>query len=311
MEEKYKKFLEVDWSTNDAWQNYFANITPTPPGSRVLHYKKKFYKFRVDNDFDITWEPPIQTNQQTSGPQQQGGYRPNYSAPFTGNFVPLYGNTIISKSVACIEILMWIASTTLIFMFHDYSLKASCATLCIRVFRRIGKPKFNIEYAQTLFLDEHLHLLMYMLLLMIDRHSIYTTIPFLITSILNISDFCRHYGIITALMNKIVNKRTILCELRSNSELMLGVIMIIGIFFGVNGFFLPIFYWQFLRFKYIFNTDSKISFGKLNSGVNTIKPKLPRPVRWVVSKIQQLFDFLGRTETKEGQAAGGANCLIF
>jgi hypothetical protein len=46
MEEKYTQFKEYDWA-------YYTNIFPTPPPSKILIYKKKFYRNKIDLDFDI------------------------------------------------------------------------------------------------------------------------------------------------------------------------------------------------------------------------------------------------------------------
>ena len=58
MEEKYKKFKEYDWVTSEEWQAYYRNIYPTPPPSKILRYKKKFYRNKIDSDFDIDYKPP-------------------------------------------------------------------------------------------------------------------------------------------------------------------------------------------------------------------------------------------------------------
>jgi len=146
---------------------------------------------------------------------------------------------------------------------------------------------------------------------MIDRLNQFCILPFYLTAILNIFDCFRFYNILKELSNKVINKRVALCELRANSEVLIGFILIIGIFFSVNSFLLPIFYWQFLRFKYIFNSDTSLSFGRLNSLVNKYKSKLPSPLRFIVNKIQQVCEFLGKTEANPGERAGGSNCLIF
>ena len=56
MEEKYKKFKEFDWQNNQEWQLYYSNLYPTPPPNKIERYKKKFYKNKIDNDFDIDYQ---------------------------------------------------------------------------------------------------------------------------------------------------------------------------------------------------------------------------------------------------------------
>jgi hypothetical protein len=306
MEEKYKQFSEINWTENKEWQLYYTNLTPSPPGHRVNHYKKKFYKLKIDYDFDIAYEPPKPTynanNYQQNRPGATGGL----------NLVSIYGTTLFGKTMAFIEFVLWQISLVLIFTYHKYALISVIFPLVIRVFRRLGRPNFTFGYAQDLLLDEHLHMLLYMLLLLIDRFNLFMTVPYIMTVILNISDFMRHYGILKNLAEKVVSKRVLLSELRGTSELIIGFLLIVGIFVGTNQFLLPVFYWQFLRFKYIFNIDCKSAFSRLNVIVNNVKSYLPSPLQFPISKIQQLFEYLGRNESKPGEGgAGGANCTIF
>jgi hypothetical protein len=135
MEEKYKKFLEIDWSNNNEWQLYFSNLTPTPPGNKVLYYKKRFYRLKVDNEFDINWEP-----QQASTSNSSQSNRTNNFSGFPTNFVSIYGDSIFSKILVFIEFWLWLISSGLIISYHPYGLKLSLIPLFTRIFRRIGRP---------------------------------------------------------------------------------------------------------------------------------------------------------------------------
>ena len=305
MEDKYKKFLQVDWENNQEWQLYFSNLLPTPPGSKVLYFKKKFYKLKIDNDFDITYDPELKTKTSKNKPYSSSN---QYQA---NSFVSYYSHTTKGKIISFIEVALWIISVLLLMQYHSKSLMFSIFVLLFRIFKRVGLPKLNMEFAQSLFLDEHLHILLVNLLLMIDRLNQYTLFPFYLTALLNIFDCFRNYNILTGLSSYIINKRVILCELRANSDLMIGILLFFGIFFHTNSFLLPIFYCQFLRFKYIFNSDTNLAFRRLNILVDQIKPKLPSFAVKIISKIQELASYLGRTEAKDGQKAGGANCIVF
>ncbi len=57
MENKYMEFIRYDWDNSEEWKNYLENIFPPPPQSRILYYKKKFYKLKVDSNFDINYIP--------------------------------------------------------------------------------------------------------------------------------------------------------------------------------------------------------------------------------------------------------------
>ena len=301
MEEKYKKFLEIDWANNSDWHLYFSNITPTPPGNKVLYFKKRFYRLKIDADFDINYEPQQKASSNT---QQQS----TFTKP---TFTSYHSNTTFGKLISAFETLLWIISIALLVSFNAHALKFALLVLLFRIFKRVGRPRFNIEYAQSLFLDEHLHLFLFQLLLLLDRLNQFTLVPFYITSLLDIFDCLRTYNIMSELSNKIINKRVMLCELKANADIFIGFLLIIGYFFGTNSFLMPIFFWQFLRFKYIFNSDTNLAFRRFNNIVNKYKNHLPSPLKYPITKVQELFSYLGRTEAKDGEKAGGANCSIF
>jgi hypothetical protein len=310
MEEKYKKFLEFSWKDSSDWQLYYSNLFPTPPGNKIEHFKKKWYKLKIDPDFDTTWTPS-EPSSNTNYNQSQSSYSyPNASTMSRG----LTGN--LDKVLSLIEAFLW-GFFLFTIIYHYHTLKIVSLALLVRVLRRVGLPKFQMIYAQQLFLDEHFQILLYALLFMIDRLNIFILIPLGITAILNLAEFFRSnhriFKSIIPYTDKIINKRVELALARANAEVAIGFFLFLGIFLGLNSFLIPIFYWQYLRFKYIVNEDTKISFRKLNNFADKIKnhPSTPGPIKFIIDKIQQFASFMGRTESAPGQAAGGQNCTIF
>ena len=78
MDEKYKQFKEYNWVESKEWQLYYSNLFPTPPPSKILRYKKKFYKNKIDPNFDIDYEPPQEENNTTNNTQYSNANQ-NYS----------------------------------------------------------------------------------------------------------------------------------------------------------------------------------------------------------------------------------------
>jgi hypothetical protein len=132
---------------------------------------------------------------------------------------------------------------------------------------------------------------------------------------MNVSEYFKLSGIsiFSKYTDLIYNRRVEIARLRSNIEVGIGFLLVLGIFLGLNSLLLPIFYWQFMRFKYIVNEDTKGTFSKLNSYTNDFKnkPSTPSFLRYIIEKVQSLASYLGRTEAAPGQAAGGQNCVIF
>ena len=164
MEIKYKAFSQFDWRNSAEWQLYYENLTPKPPGNRVEFWKKKFYRLKIDGDFDIKWEPPATTQSNTTRPTtgSQNFNYPSSKPPFTT------GSTL-DIVIAGLECGMWLYFLMAIFMVKHQVLKILCLALIVRTFRRVGFPKFKMEFAQNLFLDEHFQLFLYSCLFFIDR----------------------------------------------------------------------------------------------------------------------------------------------
>mmetsp|Transcript_55227 Transcript_55227/g.108032 ORF Transcript_55227/g.108032 Transcript_55227/m.108032 type:complete len:374 (+) Transcript_55227:204-1325(+) len=79
LSESEKKFLEFDW-TDSRWQDYLRNLEPTPPQSKILKWKKKFYKSKIDSDFDVT----TSVGEPAAAPSSSGPTR----APTTDSTAP-------------------------------------------------------------------------------------------------------------------------------------------------------------------------------------------------------------------------------
>ena len=306
MEAKYKKFLEFSWRDSEDWQLYYSNLSDIPQPKQVEHFKKRFYKLKIDNDFDVKWVPPA--------PQAETNNRTSYP---TNNLVN--NRSINSPFLAATESLLWVVFLISNIIIPVHTLKLVGVCLLIRVIRRTGRPQLNMEYAQSIFLDEHFQLILYALLLFIDRFNYFTMVPLYLTAVLNLCEYIKgnptRFGIVMPYVNKIYNKRVELALMRANVEVAIGFLLVFGIFVGLNSFISPIFFWQYLRFKYIVNNDIKHSFGKLNGLINGVKnkPSVPGAIKYVLTKIQWFAEYMGRTEAAPGAPgqAAGSNCNIF
>jgi hypothetical protein len=313
MEAKYKKFLEYDWVNSNQWHFYIENdVYPSPPLKKIDTFKKKFYKAKIDQEFDVNYQSPSENSASSSQNQNQNNNSSRTQNPYTNPPPGISGSLfpILQKA----EIFLW-GFFSISFIIGFSPLLVSALALLVRVIRRLGIPKFTMEFAQHLFLDEHFQIMLYNLLFMIDRLNIFVLIPLFITCLMNVSEYFKLNGItlLSKFTDLIYNRRVEIVKLRSNVEVGIGFLLVPGIFFGLNSVLLPLFYWQFLRFKYIVNEDTKVTFAKMNSYVNNFKnkPSTPSFLRYAIEKAQALASYLGRTEPAPGQPAGGQNCNIF
>ena len=316
MEEKYKKFKEFDWVNSKDWQSYYRNLYPTPPPSKIERYKKKFYKLKIDNDFDIDYNPPEQNTNTNTNSNTNTNYS-NYNTQY--NFQSFQGNPINSILLLNIEtLILFFFTFSLIFNYH--SLKLCCIAFLIRTFRQCGMPQFNIHYLQVLIGNDAFHILMYSLVLFIDRFNYFIIFPSALTSVINI---CENLKILNnqflTQFNKyfdiVISKKTELIQDRAHAEVAIGFLLIPGIFLKLNSFLLPIIYWQFMKVKYTLNPQIRYSFSILNQYTNQFKnsSNCPSLVKFVIEKIQWLLEYMGKIETPPSgqQQQSGSKCSIF
>ena len=57
MEQKWREYKKFDWTLNEKWQTYYSNIYPYPSREKLDKMKKKWYRDNVDKEFDLTYEP--------------------------------------------------------------------------------------------------------------------------------------------------------------------------------------------------------------------------------------------------------------
>jgi hypothetical protein len=315
MEEKYKAFLAYDWQNSAEWQLYYSNLFPTPPGNKIIIFKKKFYNLKVDPDFDRNYSPPDQTSETRSSSTGSTGYSgPGGPSPVSYYPKPERG-TLWDKITASLEALLW--GTFIFSVFSQtHTHKLACGSLIFRVYRRIGRPRWNTQYAYDLFLDEHFQLFLYAALLFMDNFTTFVFMPVIITGFLNFGEYLKNYfviGFISNIGSYIYSKRVEIAATRANIMVATAFILIPTSIYGINSFVLTIFYWQYLRLVYILNTDLKGAFSNLGYYIDKFKAfrYTPSILSWVINKIQEFFAYMVRTEAKPGEMAGGSNCTIF
>ncbi len=349
MEAKYKKFLEFKWENSSEWQMYYTNLFPTPPSHKILHYKKKFYKLKVDSDFDINYSPASENNANSSSSSStntnansntrsnystgntsnssqnqynnqsnRNSYSNNqgsnqYSQPNYNNYSNPQANNNTNSTALVVENLFWVICLLgIIFQFGTH--KFALIALLTRLIRVNGFPKWNVNYLQQICMDVHFQLAFYTLIFMIEKYLFFTLIPLVITGLINISEYAvtlaQAPAMVREFANQIYSKKNYLSGLRSDIEIGIGFLLILGIFLGINSFFTALFIWQYLKFKHTINENTKNSFIKLGGLIDNalMNPQVPGLVKTVLSKIKQAGIYLGSTDQNQGISQ---SCVIF
>ena len=313
MEEKYKKFKEFEWEKSKEWQLYWSNLYPTPPVSKIERYKRKFYKNKIDSDFDIDYKPSETSNSNTNYnsnsnsnstfTDSNSGYSYTYAFP---PFKPI--NSVLLKTIETYLLFFFLFSLP----FRFYSKQIAFIAYLIRTLRLNGIPKWKVEYLQGLMGIDSVHVFFYSLVLFIERFNYYLILPVALAAVIdscenikddkNLNVFKKYFDLV------LKNKENLLQE-RANIEVGIGFLLIVGVFLKLNSFLLPIIYWQLMKVKYFLQPRIKKSFEILNSYVNKFKnsQNCPNLMKIVIEKIQWLFEYFGKVEPKNQNSS----CMIF
>ena len=303
MEEKYKKFIEYNWENSDEWHSYFRNIFPTPPQNKVLRYKKKFYRNKIDPDFDIDYKPinykeeePVKSNYEYNNINNNDS-KPSSSSNNTNN-TSSYSKTPLLN----IETVLMILFLFSLFLKYNSKLIA-IITLLMRTIRLVGTPKFEMSYLYQLLKKESFQTLIFAIQLLTYKFNYFLMVPIIIYIIVAICGNIKMYnlslGKINEIVNLINNKKEDLLQDKSDIEVGMVIFLFVGIFFKINSILLFIIYIQTLYIKYNFNFRLQRSFNTLNTFINNFKNSnsCPATVKSIIQKIQNMFEYLRNTQT--------------
>ena len=329
MERKYKKFKKFNFAYSDDWKNYYNNLYPSPPISKLLHYKKKFYRNYIDPDFDINYVPPEGETQETvytpppevieknlkklkKEKQKENNNNENNNdldeeeekkSPYEKliekfelskkNCQPINSN--ILKYSQVLFLLLFIFSIPVGIKTNQFALYA----FLIKVIREVGKPSISKKYFQCLLMNDSFHTLIYILICYFDYFNYYMILTVAISTIISISEDLKDNNLSFNYINNYISSvntvKENLIKDKTFIEVVIGFLQIIGASIGINTFKTPIIYWHILRFRYIINPDVNQSFGELNQKVDKFKNNsiCPGFLRYIIGKIQSLFTYLG------------------
>ena len=316
MEQKYKIFKEYNWAYSNEWKTYYNNLYPSPPITKLLHYKKKFYRNYIDPDFDINYIPPegekIETeykpppdvieknlkknkNQNNVNNLNEENQKSNYQKILEKyelskkNYKPIKLN--IFKYSQLFFTFLFIISIPFGIKTHTFALDS----FLIKLFREIGKPSFSKIYLQYLLLNDTFHTLIYIFICSIDNYNYYMLLPIIISSFVSFVEDFKDNNCLKKYLLEIDKFKMELIQNKTHIEVIIGFLQIIGVLLSINTFKTPIIYWNFLRFRYFINPFVYKSFEELNEKVNKIKEKkmMPKFVNYIINKIQLIFNYFG------------------
>ena len=332
MDEKYKQFLEYNWVDSKEWQLYYSNLFPTPPPSKILRYKKKFYRNKIDSNFDIDYEPPKQEETSQQNNAQSQNYNQNYSNQTnqeafsneqtfeTYKAAQTLARPINSQPLFLIETISLILFIVSLPIRYKTNLLAIIAFL-IRTIRLVGIPQFNMTYLQATLMNDACHTLLFAVQIILERLNYYLLFPVIISAVIALCENLKKMNIKLPYVDLINNKKEEIIQSRSHVEVAIGFVSIIVIFLKLNSILTPIIYWQMIRVRYTLNPYIKESFKEINNYANQIKnsDKCPGIVKTIIDKVQWGVEYLGKMSSPQqnaqgqdqSQGQGSSMCYIF
>ena len=337
MEEKYKKFKEYDWVNSEEWQAYYRNIFPTPPPSKVLRCKKRFYRNKIDSDFDIDYKPAEEEESNTysgySGSSTSSSSTSTNNNTNTSNqdafsteqtFETYKAAQTLARPIQS-SLLQGLETLLLISFLFSLPLRYKTALIgilafLVRTIRIVGTPRFDMTYLQAFILNDACHTLLFTVQSLSDRTNYYMMLPVAVSAVIALCDNLRTMNLIVGGVKKYIdlvnNKQEEIIQSRSHIEVAIGFVCVAGIFLKINSLLTPIIYWQLLRVRYTLNPYIKQSFAELNNKANVIKnsQKCPAPLKLIIDKVQWAFSYMTKLNNpqpgQQGQGAGSM-CNIF
>ena len=288
------EFIRYDWNNSVEWKNYLENIFPSPPQNRILHYKKKFYKLKIDPDFDINYIPGQNNNNENQNNNQRNNQNQNNENEMRNGNRNNNNNFNIDVDIMfiVIDIIISITSFLAFFIHLKTSINMLIGCLIYKLIKKEGKPKFEQQYLINIINNENFSYLILILLLFIDNSKNYfIAIPIIVYILI---DIINNINLIykNNIFSKILAKKQFI--LKYSNILEINIFSpIYGFFMNKNSFYFIFLYIQYLKFRVYVNQNITNCLVQINNYLNNLKSSQNSPK--ILKNIVQFTQNLGNT----------------
>lgn len=314
MEEKYKSFTEFDWA-DERWQAYLSGLYPPPNYKQVVKYKKKWYTKNIDPEFDASYDPDISSSSSAA----TGGSQSNPSSSFTSSDGQVWA---AMGPKAMVSIVSYVCGLGLAIA----SIVGLCDTaLAVGMLAGgfmseiLGKHGFRLkqEYLQSVMQEEvGIMPFMGMILMMPGFHKAFRTLaimPMGLAALVSLAMLCRYSSApVPAMVRRLltplteVSARYQLMQLRSDTEVMLGVTLTVGAFMRLCAPLTTVLYWNIITMRYALSPWTQASFRKVDGVLSPVLGRIPG-----VSSLYVKFKNMLHNFAVPGERGGsGMRCSI-
>ena len=238
MSESYNNYLNYNFEESQLWKDYLKRIYPQPAENQIEYFKKEFYKNKIDNNFDM-------------------------------NFNPNKFNLLLGKNG--LEILFIFYNYLLIFFYLKSFYFFVFVYFILKCIEKEGMFKLTKEYLLKITKNYDFSLIILSLIIMIDGSKNYfLVVIFILREFLYLLKIIKNVYLHQFIL-KIWEKREKLIQFCSYCEFYGFFSLIYGLFVGMNSFFFIIIYIQYLKFRYYCSEHMKKTIEIINNFLENVK----------------------------------------
>ena len=118
-------------------------------------------------------------------------------------------------------------------------------------------------------------------------------LPVIISTFIDLAEELKDIKFFSKNASIILNNKENITQLKTDIEIIIGFLQILGVFLSINSFKVLIIYWNILRFRYMVNPYVYKGFEKINIKVNNFKDikGIPNVIKYIISQIQLMFNY--------------------
>ena len=313
MESKYMEFIRYDWNNSEEWKNYLENIFPSPPQNRILHYKKKFYKLKIDPDFDVNYIPGQNNNNENQN-NQRNNQNQNHEMRNENRNNNDNNNSNFNADIMFlfIDIILSLTSFLAFFIHLKTSINMLIGCLIYKLIKNEGKPKFNQQYLISIINNENFSHLILIILLYIDNSKNYfIAIPIIVYILIDLIDDINLINR-NIIFSKILSQKQFI--LKYSNILEINIISpIYGFFMKKNSFYFIFLYIQYLKFRVYVNQNIINCINNINNYLNNLKSSqnTPKILKNIIHFSQNLGNVIFNLPNNIAANTNIAICSIF
>lgn len=283
MEERYQKFTEFNWS-DERWQAHLSGLYPEPNYKQVLKFKKKWYKKNIDPEFNETYEPAAFCGAGNCASSNCGGGGRS-SVPEDGrewrNMGGMMGRLCVSVYSSGLALGVAAAAG-----LCDALVPLGFLTAGF-VAELLGKHgfKFSTEHVQVL-VQEEVGVLPFIaaVILMPGFHKAFRVlalVPFGLAALVSLASSCRYSSGMPGFLGRAlaplteVSARYQLMQARADSELLLGLALVVGAFTQLCAPLSPVLYWNVMTMRYALSPWTQASYRKIDGLLSPVLSRIP------------------------------------